>query len=63
MDGVKKQLAATWTLVNTESDGVERTTWKFTDEAGKAWTAETTIKPDATTKGKFVMSLHMQKVS
>jgi putative intracellular protease/amidase/YHS domain-containing protein len=61
MQGVQKQLAATWTLINAESDGVEKTTWKFKGDDGSDWSAETIIKPDATTKGAFVMSVHLEK--
>ena len=61
MDGIKKQLSATWTLVNTESDGEEKTTWKFNGDDGKPWSATTTIKPDPDAKGKFIMTLHLEK--
>jgi len=61
MEGIKKQLSAKWTLVNAESDGEEKTTWKFDGDDGKPWTATTIIKPDPAAAGKFIMSVHLEK--
>lgn len=62
MDTVKKQLSTGWTLGNSESDGVEKTTWTFSDENGKPWSAEATVVPDSE-KGKFVLKIHLQRAS
>lgn len=59
--GIRTQLSKTWTMVNSESNGSEKVSWKFTDDEGKAWTAETIIAPAPSAKGKFVMTLHMRK--
>jgi putative intracellular protease/amidase len=61
MQRIQKQLAAHWTVVNSDANGAERVTWKFNDEAGKPWRAETTIKPLVRDKSKFVLSVHLER--
>ena len=61
--GIIKQLSAKWTAVNTESDGEEKTTWKFDGEGGSSWTAETIVKPDPNDASKLIFSIHLEKAS
>lgn len=60
---VKKQLSSGWTLASSESDGSEKTAWAFKDDEGKPWTAEATVVPDASEKGKFLLTIHLQRQS
>ncbi|MBS1718555.1 MAG: DJ-1/PfpI family protein [Armatimonadetes bacterium] len=60
MESVKKTLSAGWQLANSESDGVEKTTWKFKGDDGASWTAEVLVRADQQVKGKFTMSITMR---
>jgi len=61
MQGIQKQLSEKWKLEKSESDGVESTTWSFSDDAGKAWKAVAVITPDTSDKTKFVFSIHLER--